>query len=181
MSRGPGEKSAQRLFFALWPDPIVRSELDRLRAHVPERTGRLVSMENLHLTLAFLGHIGCEARACMESVADGVVANGFELAFTRLGYWPRPRVFWAGTGSEPDALIDLVSRLRAAMTRCGLAPESRPYRAHVTLARNVRLPGNFQTSCDPVIWRVDAFHLIESKTLSAGASYRSLRAWSLRV
>lgn len=177
MSRNGNPK--QRLFFALWPDDAVQSRLAHLGASGTPEYGRLVPAENLHLTLAFLGALDSGARTCVEAAADRVRAGGFELVFTRLGCWPRPGVLWAGTDATPAALTELVTALREGMTGCGLRPETRPYRAHVTLARKTRVPADFHRACGPVTWRVGAFQLVESETLPSGARYRRLRRWPL--
>jgi len=179
MNRRPNSDSKQRLFFALWPDEAARRRLASLASTGPARFGRFVPAENLHLTLAFLGQVSPGARACVETAADQLTARVFELVFTHLGCWPRPRVIWAGTESTPAPLGELVSALRAELSRCGLPAESRPYRAHVTLARNTGAPADFYAVCKPVTWRVDEFHLVDSKTLSSGARYQLLRSWPL--
>ncbi len=179
MTTGHSGTPMQRLFFALWLDEFQRTRLAELANAGHGSTGRPVPAENLHLTLAFLGNVGPDVRACMENAAEEINSATFELVFTHLGYWPRPRVLWAGTESVPDALLELVSVLRAGMSRCGLCAESRPYRAHVTLARKARAAADFHLTCAPVHWPVNAFHLVESKTLSSAASYRILRSWPL--
>jgi 2'-5' RNA ligase len=115
----------------------------------------------------------------MENVAGGLAAGVFELVFTHLGHWPRPRVIWSGCEATPEALLALVGGLRAGMLRCGLEPEVRPYRAHMTLARKASVAPTFGASHDLVEWRVRDFHLVESKTLSSGARYEILRSWLL--
>jgi len=131
----------QRLFFALWPDDDTRAALARLaRRQLQSGNGRLIDAHNLHLTLAFLGPVDAAFRACAERAADSLAAPAFELEFQRLGYWPRPRVLWAAPERSPEALTGLVSMLRKALAACGQEPESRPFEAHMTLARKVRGP-----------------------------------------
>jgi 2'-5' RNA ligase len=176
----PREKR-KRLFFAIWPDPGVRKSLVGIASHSLKRRGRAVPVENLHLTLAFLGAVTAARQRCMENVADGLAAEAFKLVFTQLGYWQRPRVIWSGCEATPEALLVLVEGLRAGMLHCGLEPETRPYRAHMTLARKASVAPTFGASHDPVEWRVRDFHLVESKTLSSGARYEILRTWPLAV
>ena len=174
----PREKR-KRLFFALWPDAKVRQSLARIASRSLKRRGRTVPAENLHLTLAFLGAVPADRQRCMERVADNLAAGTFELAFNHLGYWPRPRVIWSGCEDTPEALLLLVDALRQGMRRCGLEPENRPYRAHMTLARKASVAPTFGASHDTVEWRIGNFHLVESKTLSSGARYETLRSWKL--
>ena len=49
------EEENQRLFFALWPDEDARERLATVARD--DSTGRWVSRDNLHVTLAFLGAV----------------------------------------------------------------------------------------------------------------------------
>lgn len=175
----PAEQAAtQRLFFALWPDDAVRHQLADLAHEHGQRNGRPLPAENLHLTLAFIGAASAARRACLEQVAATVQGEAFSLSLDRLGYWPRPKVLWAGVSETPAALATLVQRLEQALTACDYRPESRPYQAHVTLARKARQPPA-QTQIPAITWPVRAFYLAESVTAQAGAQYRVLTRWSL--
>jgi len=171
------DAARRRLFFALWPDAGVRAALAELAASVALRRGRRVGAERLHLTLVFLGAVDAPARARAEQAAGEVRGTRFELRLERLGHWARSRVAWSAPRETPAALIALVTDLRARLERRGFAPERRPYRAHVTLARDAgRIRG---TPHAPVRWPVEAFHLVESVTAPAGAGYRVVRSWPL--
>lgn len=170
----------QRLFFALWPDAEVRAALDVLARQHARRNGRAVVAENLHITLAFVGGVTSRQRACMEVAAARLVAPAFVLTFDRLGFWPRPRILWAGASVMPAALTDLVAALNTALIPCGYRPESRPFQAHVTLARKAHRPPEIR-EIPPVVWRADAFCLVESVTGERGSAYRVLDRWLLRA
>ena len=169
----------QRLFFALWPDDAVRPRFTAVVSKSLKRRGRRVPAENLHLTLAFLGPVTPDVRCCAEDVANGVAAAPFTLEFTHLGHFPRPRVIWSGCDETPETLTALVNALRQGLRGCGIDPEVRPYRVHLTLARKASVEPGFGTPHAPIRWTVDAFHLLESKTLSSGAQYKILRSWTL--
>jgi 2'-5' RNA ligase len=170
----------QRLFFALWPDDDTRDALARLAGSLlPAGSGRPVPAENLHLTLVFLGAVGNRRRDCIERAAGDLSARAFTLEFVRVGYWPRPRVLWSAPERTPEALEALASTLNEALVPCGHHAESRPFSAHVTLARKVRRPlGPVEHS--PVTWQVNAFHLVESETHQQGARYTRVRSWALQ-
>jgi len=168
----------QRLFFALWPDDDTRRALAALARSQAAAGGRLIPAENLHLTLVFLGSRDAGFRQCAERVAERVRAPAFALEFGRVGHWPRPQVLWCAPHSTPDALVGLASTLSDALVACGHEPESRPFHAHVTLARKAR---RAVAAADhaPVRWPVSDFHLLASQTHPEGARYRSLRSWPL--
>lgn len=171
--------TTQRLFFALWPSAGLQENLFRLGgALLGPRRGRRVAAENLHLTLAFLGSVAPERRACYESAADQLRATPFTLTFSRSGCFRRNGILWAGPAVVPAALLELVADLNRGLAVCGFDPERRHYRAHLTLVRNVRRCPDDATF-DPIDWKVDSFALIASHSQSDGARYEVLRRWSL--
>ncbi len=172
------ELAVQRLFLALWPTGEVRLALDRLLRKHLSKSGRRVPVENLHITLVFLGAAAPQARECVEAAAMRVCASGFTLELDRVGWWPRPKVVWAGASRIPQALSVLVTELHRGCRDCGFALDARPFRAHATLARKVRAWGP-AVDIDPIHWPVSTFSLVESKTLPSGAQYQVLRSWPL--
>ena len=101
---------------------------------------RAVVPEALHATLCFLGwrsvtDIQDIGAACADAV-DGLATP--ELAFTDALWLPRrrPRVLAAGLEDRSGALAQVQAALSAALAAGGwYAPETRPFLAHVTVAR----------------------------------------------
>jgi 2'-5' RNA ligase len=169
----------QRLFFALWPNDSLRDRLYALVPHALERgSGRRVSRENLHVTLVFLGSVDAKTRTCIEQVASALNGESFTLTFDELGYWPKPRVVWVGASCLPEPLRQLVGELNSQLSVCGIEPEKREYRAHMTLARKVKKWIN-RGQIDPIDWPVSDFVLVESCTQPSGVTYQVLRSWAL--
>ena len=172
-------RSRQRLFFALWPGEDTRRALASLaKRHLPARRGRLVDPRNLHLTLAFLGSVDQEFRDCAARAAGTVSGVPFVLELQHIGHWRRPQVLWSAPESTPDALLGLVGALNRALVPCGHEPETRPYSAHITLARKVRGPVP-AVQHPPIRWPVGEFCLVASETDPRGARYTTLERWSL--
>ena len=169
----------QRLFFALWPDEGVREHLYGIGEPVSwVRPARRVPIAKLHLTLVFLGYVDEVQRACAVGVADGIKESPFTLTIDRAGHWSRSRILWAGTDNIPRELLAIVEGLRNGLQVCGIKPEDRDYRCHVTLGRNVRRkPG--LAGIEAIRWPVNQFVLVESNTLAEGARYRIIGAWDL--
>jgi 2'-5' RNA ligase len=168
-----------RLFFALWPDPALRSAAaGRLAAVVPAGQGRPQRPDQLHLTLAFLGYVAEERLSDVRAVATLVTAEPFTVVLDRLEHWRKPGVLCLAASDIPAALAMLVERLRAALADRGLPAESRPYRAHLTLARKLaRFDGPW--AVDPLPWRAEAITLVESRTDRSGSRYEPLGSWPL--
>lgn len=168
----------QRLFFALSPDEVFRTALVSVTKKLLHKRGRRVSSENLHVTLVFLGSSDREQRLCAEAVAVELAIEPFVLTFDRLGHWPKPRVLWSAPSVVPEGLLSLVNGLNDGLRRCGFSLETRPYHAHLTVAR--KIAGPVPNTChEPLVWPVQAFHLVASETRPEGARYRVIGTWPL--
>jgi RNA 2',3'-cyclic 3'-phosphodiesterase len=135
------EQERARLFVALELPELVRAGLERWRAPVlRDRPGlRPVAREALHVTLCFLGwryvdEIPLIAGAC-QVVAD---EPGCELTVGKPLWLPprRPGVLAVALDPHDDALARVQAALSHALQAGGwYVPESRPFLAHVTVAR----------------------------------------------
>ena len=174
----PSAESRQRLFFALWPDEPLRRELQRVLTGKPFEgaVGRQVVPGNYHITLRYLGPLTREQQACAERVADRLRGEDFRLTLDRVGYWAGPRVAWLGTGQVPAALERLVEALESGLEACGFEPERRPFQPHLTFLRKAR-PTALPATVSPILWPVDHFALVRSRTLPEGVRYDVVRSW----
>jgi 2'-5' RNA ligase len=171
--------SGQRYFFALWPDKAVRDRLSALAQTSQPEKGRRHSVDDLHITLVFLGQIVPSQLRCIEDVADTIRGRVFELSIDHTGYWPRPRIFWASPRETPQALSQLVADLNNGLMGCGHEPERRSYKPHVTLYRKAHRTFPTQLA-EPIIWQVNEFVLASSANPdSSGTRYQVLRRWGL--
>lgn len=101
---------------------------------------RWVSTAGLHLTLKFLGSTD---PGLLVSVGEAVAATAgearpVELGLRGVGGFPsagRPRVLWMGLVHGREELARMAAGLDARLAPLGWPPETRPFRAHLTLAR----------------------------------------------
>ena len=167
-----------RLFFALMPPAPVVPRLARAAADVPVH-GRRVPPANFHVTLVFVGTVDAAGYAACEQAGSRVVGTAFDLVLSRAGTFTGARVAWLGPQDPPPALGTLVADLRTALTATGIRYDPKPFRCHVTIARDVRgAPG--PEALPPVAWPVREFALVESVSGSAGVRYESRVKWPLR-
>lgn len=169
----------QRLFLALWPDATVRSQLEASSRALPLLGGRLVAARNFHVTLVFLGLADSLRRACIEQAAAAVHAAPFEFELTEAQWRPRTGIVWVVGHEVPPMLNQLAASLNSAMAGCGHAAEPRPFRLHVTVARNVRRAER-RRPLAPIHWRAERFCLVSSVTGPQGSEYTVERDWALR-
>jgi 2'-5' RNA ligase len=165
--------TSRRLFFAFWPDERLRGALETARSRLFPLSGRPVAVAGLHVTAAFLGAVS-QARLGTLLALGGPVAP-LTITFDRVEHWPKPRVLVAATTHLPQDLAQLVDRLWQRLDRLGFARETRPFRPHVTLARDVRSVRD-DLPWKPLAWPVNRLDLIESVPTPDGVSYQRVTA-----
>jgi 2'-5' RNA ligase len=172
------ELEFNNLFFAIWPNKEVRSELMRIQQTVCGHSGRLHHPEDLHLTLVFLGRVPPERIDCIEQVANGVTAVPFTLNLDRTGYWKRPHIVWCSPEQTPEPLNQLVHDLQLGLTNCGFQPEKRTYKPHVTLARKARPVKNSELD-HSIVWSPHEFVLAGSHSRAELPRYTIIKSWGI--
>ncbi len=165
-----------RLFFALWPDDETRQALARLDRSIPTKEFKWVQPHNLHVTLVFLGQVDKDAELSIKQSVVGITAEPFSLTFDSLSYWSRPKILCLTCLQPlPEAAVLLASALAATAANCGLQTDTRPYTPHITLARHARYLPN--AKFEPIVWRAEAFCLVESCSEPDGIRYRVIQQW----
>jgi len=181
-----------RQFLAVELSEAWREDLRSLQQEFrAETTGwRWVRPASIHLTLRFLGEVPDAVdghyRDSWREVA--AAARPFSLRLDGVGSFPprgRPRVLWVGVREEgPEGrLARLAASFETAAREIGLAPEHRPFRPHLTLARvdrsgRVTLPAR-DAFASPSVLGVDRVALFRSQLLPTGARYELLETFPL--
>ena len=183
-----------RLFVALEvPEPPrrdLRRRLDGLRDRLPR--ARWVDLDNVHLTLLFLGET---AEADVPALAAGLRqafarCPPLELRLASGGTFPpgRPaRVAWVGVDAPSELMTLQADVTQAAVGSLGFEPEERAYHPHVTLARcpdpwRREAVEKFKTGLTGPIgppFGADHGILFESKLSPKGARYRSVEVFPM--
>ena len=168
-----------RLFIAILLDEPCKSLLgmaqDCLRGGAVQ--GNFTRRENLHLTLAFLGETG-RVDAVRAAMAE-IHSPAFPLTLRGVGKFPRQGgdVWWMGVSENPP-LETLYRQLSEALRRRGFQLESRPFRPHLTLAREVLLTPGFDLSAlrnlPSRTMRVEGISLMKSERLAGRLTYTEL-------
>lgn len=172
--RGAVPGARRRLFFALWVDESCRAALSEAAGGLlAELSGRPVAPADWHVTLCFLGAVEERLLAPLREQAALIEAPSFSLHFERAEHWYEARVL-AALAEPPAAALQLAAALRALARSLGLAPDDKPLRPHVTLARGVGAAvwrgAGARAAHVPlnVDLRVAEFHLAESGARPAG-------------
>ena len=130
-----------RLFCALrLPDAALDSLVAWQSAHL--RDVRVVPRENLHVTLAFLGHRPVAETAAVVADLRAAAAAAGPLRFTVARYRETRSVGMLVCDDEDGLGAVMAADLHARLAARGVyRPESRPWLPHVTVARFRRAPG----------------------------------------
>ncbi len=163
---------------------VKRAHLVKRRLGELEPNFRLVSNENLHLTLKFLGDVSGEQ---VEAVREGyqelsesrLLSSPQRIVFDVLGAfssWKRPRVIWLGSSARCEELIEFSRKADSLFQEIGFVSEEREYKPHVTIARSRRQVKPFSVKetervvVEPVSLPVSASSLILFESVPKGDS-----------
>ncbi len=133
-----------RLFVAVEPSEQARRWLGEVSAAVRQAfverkiAARFVPAENMHLTLRFIGEVAEERVPSIGEALKELSTDRFEIRFSGLGAFPnekKSRVLWVGFSEGAEGLKTLAEQVDRCLQGVGIAPEERPYRPHLTLAR----------------------------------------------
>ena len=174
-----------RLFTAIEIPETVRTRLSFLQGGVPG--ARWSPVENLHLTLRFIGEVDETVANDVDDTLSALQAPAFDLTLKGAGEFGGrdPHALWVGVAPN-ETLMRLGAKIETSLQRMGLTAESRKYAPHVTLARLRDAPiakvREFLTShalFDSGPFPVRAFALFSSYPSSTGSLYRMERTYAL--
>ena len=161
-----------RCFIAAWPDPLTRVALTAVSDDVRQRVAhrRATRIDDLHLTLAFIGNLDDEDAFAVADAIAKVRFRPFTWRLDTLGLFDDAGVVWVGAARPPvKPLIALTARARAVLDGFGLDYDRRPLAPHVTLLRGVR---RFEIErVPPIVWRLDSIALYHSAPIAKAARY----------
>ncbi len=182
-----------RAFIAIDLTPEIQERLDQVSDQLKDRLKsapiRWVPVENIHLTLKFLGKVSMANFEMLTSIIQTVTSGHqpFEISIGGLGAYPKlhhPRVIWVGVEAPQDLAMAQRS-LETETARLGYAREDRPFSPHLTLGRVARNAStrdirataeeltSFKVGFLGVV-RVQAVRLYQSDLKPDGAVYKCL-------
>ena len=156
---------------------------------------RWVKIENIHLTIVFLGSVDNLVLEAVKEKAGTVVEDlsTIKIGLRGIGafpHWRRPKVMWAGLNGDIEKLSRLRNTLNDELGLLGFKAEKRPYRPHLTLGRfkgpvkrNEDLRLIIDTYQDMVseVYELNELVLFKSDLKPDGPVYTKMAAWPLKV
>jgi 2'-5' RNA ligase len=174
-----------RLFFALQPTLAQNTVLMSYVAPlVAQLEARAVPAQNLHATLCFIGAVEEERVDALRAAAASIRGRPARLRFDALEYWETPKILCATASRDSSDATELAIALGEAAVAAGFAPDIKPFRAHLTLARKIAatqaamvpLPLPLEP---PMVMRADKFVLMSSRREGGVSIYSALDCWPL--
>jgi 2'-5' RNA ligase len=157
---------------------------------------RWVGVDNIHLTLKFLGDVSISNLKILTDMIHSEVSNHkqFEISVGGGGAFPsnrQPRVIWVGV-EAPQDLILIQHEIDMATSRIGYAPEERPFSPHLTIGRVSRNATSedvrkISQSLDKIhvgflgATCVEKIHLYRSDLQPSGAIYTEIFTGTLKA
>jgi RNA 2',3'-cyclic 3'-phosphodiesterase len=139
-----GSGQPWRLFVAVPVPPAsvdaCREVVARVRSGPLGRVPRWVHLDNLHLTVRFLGDtppdLVPDVALAVHDALGGLAAFEVELAGAGMFPGPRkPRTLWLGIERGAGELGAMADALDGPLAPLGWPPDERAYRPHLTVAR----------------------------------------------
>ena len=149
--------------------------------------GRPVPPENWHITVRFLGNVDQVTRERLLAELDqSDLGPAFEVVLGDLGAFPRAgraTVMWLALDKGRERLAELNALAEQTSQVVGLAPEDRPFAAHLTLSRirpELDVRANLASYRRvPFQWSAGELVLYESHLGRGGPSYESIETFGL--
>lgn len=171
-----------RLFTGITLPIEVRSAISESAARLSAMVEgvRWVPVENLHVTLKFLGSFELEKVPLIEEAMRKAGSHlPLALRIGGAGAFPSPgsaRVIWVGVTDVDGDAAKVYRIIEKAAEKCGVQREKRAYRPHVTIGRAGKRPVRLPPEIDAVFdfeFRLDAVELalFRSELSGAGARY----------
>lgn len=168
-------------------DAAVQVAVQRLQTAISAANAdvKLVAPEKLHVTLRFLGEIPISATPQICDALRRVRFAPFHVELRGVGHFPRLdriKVLWIGMERGITELTDLFNDTQVQLQRCGITPERRRFRPHITIGR-VRSRKNMEKLAQVVtglaqatigVQAVTSIKLKKSELTPKGPIYTSL-------
>jgi len=174
-----------RLFIAVNFDNAVKEQLLEIQEQLRSQStrGNFTRLENLHLTLAFLGETPEEKVPSLLKIIDKTINDvqtlPFEVSFTHTGCFTHSHkeLWWIGA----DETCQGLGRLRAIhgelikrLTDAGFSVDKRPFNPHITLGREVKHLRPITLNCNEIKVKVDRLSLMKSEHIGGKLTYTEL-------
>lgn len=154
---------------------------------------RWVKVDNIHLTVVFMGSIETEDTPAITRVVREVCQTygPFDISLKGIGCFPNrrsPRVLWLGLDGDLEPMSEFRDALQGHLKGFGIKEEKRKFKPHLTLAR-FRKPKKMDAKEDQFLSNYEDISsavcslkeliLFKSDLKPTGAVYTKVESWPL--
>jgi len=154
---------------------------------------RWVNVDNIHLTVVFLGSVPSEDLDSINKTVAGVCKryDPFTIFLSGAGMFAsrlNPRILWLGLAGDLDRMAHYRNALQKKLKPFGVKQEKRPFRPHLTIGRFRKGAGTsppleellagYKDLTSPET-TVRELVLFRSDLKPGGAEYSKLNTWAL--
>lgn len=167
-----------RLFFALELPAKDKAAISHWRELSFGMFAKPVPMENLHLTLCFLGDVSQHQEQQLIILTDQIQAQVINMDFSDIGVFSKPGVLYMAPCGDFSPATKLAAILNKFALQLSIKVEKRAFKPHITLFRKVKsLPGVEQ----PPLFSIQFRNLVLYRSTRGPNSviYRDVASWAL--
>lgn len=146
-----------RTFIAIELSDIIKQELSRIQSELKDADAdvKWVELENIHLTLRFLGEITDQQLIQVKEALDKIAPlfNPYEIKLSGIGAFPKldfPRVVWVGIKEGVDETKKITENIENELSKFDFQKEEHAFTPHLTIGR-VSSPKNKQALKDKIL------------------------------
>lgn len=136
---------AMRLFLAIEPNPEIKNMLATIQGLLKDNflSAKIVPYEMMHCTLIYFGEKNDTEYQEIDHVISMIDFSGFKLELDQVDFFTKKNkhVCYCAI-KENQVLHDLYNKLKQSFLDQGIFFDNRNFKAHITLAKNVRLKDN---------------------------------------
>lgn len=168
------KKWKMRLFIAINFDTDLKNKIyqEELKLQDKLLTGHITKMENIHLTLVFIGEVINPKE--ISSIIEKINYNEFDIFVKGLNYFNKgKRLYYLDIERSKD-LENLYNKLYDDLTFKGYNLEYKKYVPHITLAREATLKEEIKFDELNIDYHVNKISLMESKRINGDLVYNEI-------
>ncbi len=185
---------AIRVFVAIEIGSKIKNKLFEYLSKL-KRTGadvKWVALENIHLTLKFIGHIEEDSLIHLNKIISNAVSGKrpFSISIGDIGAFPNlkdPRVIFVCVQEQENHLLRTYEKIDKGVESLGIKKGPKKYVGHITLGRvksqknisKLKNALNSGTECYFGLEKVASLSLIQSKLTPTGPIYTRLNNFIL--
>ncbi len=167
-----------RLFVAIVLPDDLKTQLSQAQTELKYLglKGNYTAYDNMHCTLVFIGYVHPKDVDSLEEALSEVEVSPFELTTGQLDCFHKKTgdIWWCSLVAN-DALVSLQRQITRALEKYEIMFEQRPFKAHITIARQFRAKKDLQLVLpyiEKTTFAVSSFALMESVRIKGELVYR---------